>query len=224
MFRIKICGITRTEDAVAAANLGADAIGLNFYEKSPRCLSVEIATRIASQVPPIVCKIGVFVNHPIDHIKRICDEVGLDLIQLHGDEPNEVIHQLAPRLVVRAIRCTQDGMEMASQLADNCPTRLSNLCALLFDAHQPGIYGGTGKLVDWEMLQAWSAQHTGTNVILAGGLNPENVLDAIRVARPSAVDTASGVESSPGEKCKDLLGEFIANAKLGFEDIHDTGD
>jgi len=151
MFRIKICGITSVEDALAAVEAGADAIGLNFYEKSPRLVSPEMASEIAAEISSVVTPVGLFVNHSAETIKSICDEVGLHVVQLHGDEPPGFLGQLDRDYdrdydIVRARRVTEKGLTEISEDLQAC-SDLSGFYpnAVLLDAESPGHYGGTGK-------------------------------------------------------------------------------
>lgn len=187
--KVKICGITNPADAVAAAEAGADLIGLMFYEKSPRHVSLQTAAKIARALPPFVVKVGVFVNAPEDLVVRAIGECGLNLLQFHGDEPPEF--------------CTQFGvMSMkAFRIRDvkslkELPHYQTN--AYLLDAYSPGARGGTGEKFIWDL--AIEAQKFGKPIFLAGGLTPENVADAVRKVQPFGVDVSSGVESSPGKK------------------------
>jgi phosphoribosylanthranilate isomerase len=218
MFRIKICGITRVEDARDAATFGADAIGLNFVPGSPRCVSLELAAELAASVPPTVERVGVFADAELDRIREIVDAVGLTMVQLHGAEPIDRIQRLAPLSVIRVIRADPDRMsEILDQLCEHSASD-SNLKALLLDAFHPGQLGGTGVQVATELIAAFLRQKPQLPWILAGGLHPENIVDAIRLARPDGVDTSSGVEIRPGIKDRDKVRRFISNAanELGY--------
>lgn len=192
LFSIKICGVTRPEDAAAIAAAGADAIGLNFYEQSPRFVADDRAAEIAAALPPEVAKVGVFVNSPADVILAKVAALGLDWVQLHGDEPPEFLQALPGIRVIRAVRL-QDRASVVLPKSKGQLVRLPQ--AVLIDAFAPDSYGGTGKTVAWEAIPEARRRLAGLPIILAGGLTPENVAEAIRVARPDAVDTASGVES-----------------------------
>lgn len=213
MFRIKICGVTRVEDARLIAAAGADAIGLNFYAGSPRCVAVATARAIAAALPPEVAKVGVFVNAAVETIRATVEQVGLDIVQLHGDEPPELIAELAPLPVVRAWRAQADRWDALREYLDACRRSGALPAALLVDAHQSGAYGGTGSQVDWAELAARGALFAGLPLILAGGLRPDNVAAAIRAVQPWGIDTASGVEASPGAKDPALVQEFVTNAR-----------
>ena len=187
--RIKICGITSQEDARAAVDSGADAIGLVFYPGSPRAVSPEQAARIAACVAPFVTVVGLFVDEPADGVRRILGEVSLDLLQFHGDEPAAFCEQFQ-RPWIKALRM-RPGVNLAARCAEYAAAR-----AELLDSWQEGVPGGTGKTFDWAM-----ASHTrDVPVVLAGGLHASNVGDAIARVRPAAVDVSGGVEQSPGRK------------------------
>jgi phosphoribosylanthranilate isomerase len=194
--RIKICGITNLEDARAAVDLGADALGFVFAE-SPRRISPEEARNITNQLPPFVAKVGVFVNAPLTHLRRVRDYCGLDAVQLHGEEDADYIQALGPS-VIKALR-----------LNGKPPAELPK-AVLLLDAHDPKLRGGTGKLCDWKLASELAQSRL---VILAGGLGPNNVEQAIRQVKPYAVDVSSGVEKKPGRKDHDKIASFIDNAR-----------
>jgi phosphoribosylanthranilate isomerase len=218
MFRIKICGITRVEDAVMAAQAGADAIGLNFYPKSPRFLDAATARQIVAALPGGIAKVGLFVNAAAADICRTFDELGLDLIQLHGDEPPELLAELGPRPVMRAFRL-QSGLDEAVNYLDQC-RRLNCLPRMaLIDAYVAGMYGGTGGRCDWEMIRGYLALAGYPPLVLAGGLTADNVAEAIHTVRPAAVDTASGVESSPGRKDPAAVAAFVRTACEAFASL-----
>jgi len=245
MFQIKICGITSVDDALMAAEAGASAIGLNFYDQSPRHLQPDVAGDIVRAVredyPPERLEIyGVFVNATVDDILwtlRDGDLYGVEQslgIQLHGDEPPEFLAELkeqglgrgqellaaaghAPLVqVVRAFRCSSAGMREVESYLALCRKFGALPHSVLLDAYQPGSYGGTGKVVDWNVVQRERESVLGLPVILAGGLTPDNVAQAITTARPDAVDVASGVESSPGKKDPAKVRKFIAEAQEAF--------
>lgn len=213
MFQIKICGITSVDDAVLISHAGADAIGLNFYSRSPRYITTDTARQIVAAVPPNVTKVGLFVNSTIDQVRRAFDDLHLDLIQLHGDEPPEFVHQLAPRPVMRAFRVGTAGLDPVFAYLDQCRDALA--CVLL-DALQPGVYGGTGTTVDWLMAKLYLERPGNPALVLAGGLTPSNVADAIQAVHPAAVDVASGVESAPGRKNPAAVQAFIQAARAAF--------
>jgi phosphoribosylanthranilate isomerase len=216
LFRIKICGVTSAVDALLCAECGADAIGLNFYPRSPRHVSIETAQRIVAAIPPLVAKVGVFVNASPAEIIHVYDTLRLDMIQLHGDEPPAMIPGLGRRPVLKAFRCkTSDPEEVAGYLRA-CGEQGEYLPGVLLDAYTPGMYGGTGMVLDWEFVSTVKNHLGGSSLVLAGGLTSENVGQAIQTAQPSAVDTASGVESSPGKKDPNRTRAFIRNAADAF--------
>ena len=199
---VKICGITSPADALAATGAGADALGLVFYEKSPRHVPLKTAAEIARQLPPFVIKVGVFVNPPEDLVTRAIGECGLNILQFHGDESPEYC-RLFPVMTIKAFRIKDAGS--LKPLADY------KTDAWLLDAHAPDQLGGTGAVFNWDL--AVEAQKLGRPVFLAGGLTPENVADAIRRVRPYAVDVSSGVEASPGKKDHAKVRAFVKAAK-----------
>ena len=219
MLRIKICGITRPADARLAVQAGADAIGLNFYAPSPRSLTLEQAQEICQQLEDNVQRVGVFVNHSEDAIRLHVEELQLDLVQLHGDEPAELIQALQPLDVIKACRCRNPGLDDARQLLAECREREALPAAMLLDAHVPGEYGGTGQVLEWQQFGHLDGALDGCPLILSGGLTADNVATAIEQARPRAVDTASGVESEPGLKDADLLARFIDEAQAAFSEL-----
>lgn len=200
--KVKICGITNLEDGRAAAEAGADMIGLMFYEASPRVVSLGAAAQIAGALPPFLLKVGVFVNPPEELVLRAIGECGLTLLQFHGDEPPEFCTQFGV-MSVKAFRMRDAGSLAA--LGDY-PTD-----AYLLDAYSPAALGGTGAKFNWEL--AVEAQKLGKPIFLAGGLTPDNVAQAVREVRPFAVDVSSGVESTPGKKDHAKMRAFIAAAR-----------
>jgi phosphoribosylanthranilate isomerase len=206
MALVKACGITRIEDAVEARALGFDAIGLVFAE-SPRRLSPEQARSISMSLPPGILRVGVFVNEEAGEVKRLMDYCGLDLVQLHGEEdPGEV-----SEFGARAIKALRPRGSEDLELMDEYP----DVFAILLDGWNPDRRGGSGMACDWDLAARAAG---GRRVILAGGLNPTNVLEAIARARPFGVDVSSGVESSPGIKDAALLRDFISLARKGLCD------
>jgi phosphoribosylanthranilate isomerase len=199
--RVKICGITRLEDALAAVAAGADALGFVFYPESPRAVSVEQAAEIICQLPPFVSSVGLFVNENRAVIEATVAACGIDLIQLHGDEtPEECL--FPGRRVIKALRL-KDAASLA-RAAD------FKVCALLLDAWSAQVYGGSGETFDWRLLKNFAARQP---VILAGGLTPENVAAAVTAVRPYAVDVSSGVECVPGRKDHVKMAEFIRQVR-----------
>jgi phosphoribosylanthranilate isomerase len=197
--RIKVCGITRLEDALLAAELGVDALGFNFYHPSPRCIAPAAARAIIKRLPPFETAVGVYADETeIDRVTAVADEAGVGAIQLHGPRFPDLAERPAGYPLIRAV-AVGEGFR-AESLAD------FQASAFLLDAFHPKLSGGTGRSFDWELAR--EANNYGT-IILAGGLNPGNVGHAIREVRPYAVDVASGVESAPGKKDPDLLRAFF---------------
>ncbi len=204
--KVKICGITNLEDALMATEYGADDLGFNFYEKSPRYLTPERAKLIIAELPPKVVNVGVFVNESAERICEIARVAGLDAIQLHGDEDNEFIervHNMSELPVIKAIRI---GADFNPEDVVDCVAE-----AILLDKYSPRERGGTGETFDWTIARQIRGKFD--RIYLAGGLDPENVTEAIREVQPYAVDVASGVESSPGKKDPKKVAAFIKAAK-----------
>jgi len=197
--RIKICGITRPGDAQAAVAHGADAIGLVFYGKSPRAVTVEQAQRIVAVVPPFVSVVALFVDELADEITRILDSVQIDLIQFHGDEAPAFCQQFG-RPWVKALRVRPD-----TNLEEACHT-YQNARGVLLDSWQEGVPGGTGRVFDWQL----ASRELPLPVVLAGGLHADNVGSAIARVQPAAVDVSGGVEQSPGIKDAGKIRRFVA--------------
>jgi phosphoribosylanthranilate isomerase len=199
MLRIKICGITNLEDALLAAELGADALGFVFYPQSPRRVAPEAARQIIAQLPPLVTSVGVFVDEEAAVVQELAARAGLDWLQLHGQESPEYCRSLGRR-VIKGFRIKDAGT-----LAELEPFR-GAVQAFLLDTYKRGQVGGTGEIFDWGLAR--EAKKYG-QIILAGGLTPENVAQAIAAAQPQAVDTASGTESAPGQKDPAKLKAFF---------------
>ena len=200
--KVKICGVTNVADALAATGAGADMIGLNFYEKSPRHVVPAQAAEIARALPPFVLKVGVFVNPTEAQVLEAVAACGLNLLQFHGDEDSAF--------------CTQFGVMSVKALRVRDAESLQTLAnfdtdAFLLDAYSKAGLGGTGEKFNWELAVA--VQKFGKPIFLAGGLTPENVADAVRQVRPFAVDVSSGVESAPGKKDAAKVRAFIAAVK-----------
>jgi len=200
---VKICGITRVEDALCAAHCGADAIGLNFYPGSARCVARNAAADICRALPPHVLKAGLFVNAPREEIVRCEQELQLDLIQLHGDESADECAAWGVK-ALRAVRLRSEA-DLAQLDA------LRGLRMIVCDAAVPGAYGGTGQRADWALARA--AVQRGFRVLLAGGLTPATVADAVRAVQPFGVDVAGGVETAPGIKDAAKLSAFVRAAR-----------
>ena len=219
MFRVKICGITNVDDALASARAGADALGLNFYPKSPRHITPEQARAIVEVLPRNVVKVGLFVNAPVDEVRDTFDRLGLNLIQLHGDEPPESLAELGDRPVMRAFRLGSEGLPPVTEYLRHC-RRLGCLPRLvLIDAHVKGAYGGTGQVADWPTVKRYPVDKDDPPLVLAGGLSPSNVAEAIRAVSPAAVDTASGVESAPGKKDPAAVEAFVRAARAALAEV-----
>ena len=196
--RIKICGITRVEDALICAQYGTDAIGLVFYEKSPRNVTIAQAKVIVAALPPFVSVVGLFVNAQLNAIQMAISQLHLDVLQFHGDEMPEF--------------CAQFNLPFYKAVRVNSDTNLLQYCldysqaqALLLDAYSDAGYGGTGQTFDWNLIP----QNLPKPVILAGGLNADNVADAIRRAQPYAVDVSGGIEHSKGIKDAAKIAAFM---------------
>jgi len=220
MFRIKICGVTTVDDAVVVARSGADAVGLNFYPRSPRYLQPPEAGQIVDALPAGIVKVGLFVNAPAREVCKTFDGLGLDLIQLHGDEPPHFLTALGDRPVLRAFRLGPAGLEPVGRYLGQCRDRGRMPRSILIDAHVKGVYGGSGQVADWQQLTTYRPIRSGEPtppLVLAGGLTPDNVAEAIRTVRPAGVDTASGVESSPGRKSEALVQRFVDAARAAFD-------
>ncbi|WP_461481092.1 phosphoribosylanthranilate isomerase [Porticoccus sp.] len=202
--RVKICGITREADARVAAEAGADAIGLVFYRKSPRYVEPATAAAIARAVGPFVTTVGLFVNAPAAVVLQTLNRVGLQLLQFHGDEDDAYCRQF-DRPFIKAVRVSP-GLDLAAEMA-----RFPSACGLLFDAWHQDKYGGTGETFDWQRLP----EKADLPLILAGGLTPANVAEAVRQVAPYGVDVSGGVEDAPGIKSAALVQQFIARAKGG---------
>ncbi len=206
MIKVKICGITNSEDARAAVEAGADALGFVLHRKSPRCVPMDVVKAIVAALPPFVLPVGVFVNEEAATVREVMDQCGLALAQLHGEETASYCETLG-RPILRAIRLRGPGDLLAlAEYKGRAQVR-----GFLVDAFSEKEYGGTGQVADWGLAAeaAKSAQ-----ILLAGGLTPENVREAIRQVRPYGVDVSSGVEASPGKKDRAKVGAFIRAARL----------
>jgi len=215
-FSVKICGITTVDDALMVADAGADAIGLNFYPRSPRYVAMSDAVAIVRALPPTVVRVGLFVNAASEDVCCSFDTLGLDLIQLHGDEPPSFLSQLGPRPVMKAFRIGPSGLAPVREFLDECGRLGCRPRFVLLDALVTGAYGGTGKLADWSAAQEYRHDDSLPPMVLAGGLTPTNVAEAIRSTGTRAVDTASGVESSPGRKDSEAVKAFVRSAKAAW--------
>jgi phosphoribosylanthranilate isomerase len=202
MTRVKICGITRVQDAQAAARSGADAIGLVFYERSPRHVIISQAKRLAEALPPFVTIVGLFVNSEAVFVREVLSGVALDLLQFHGDESPEYCAQFSMPYL-KAIR-VKAGVDLLQ-----CASDFRSAKGLLLDAHVEGVPGGTGTAFDWALIP----KQLPLPVILSGGLDAQNVAAAIKQVRPYAVDVSSGVEASKGIKDAAKIAAFINEVK-----------
>ena len=208
MIPTKICGITNLDDANVAVENGASAIGFIFYEKSPRTISINNAKSISKHLPKTIARVGVFVNHEKDFIHEAISKVPLDMIQLHSDETPDFCNQFDVP-ILKALRIKNEASLSVMDQYD--------VAVFLLDTFSNDQYGGTGETFDWSVLN----RKFKTPIILSGGLNPENILDAIDAVNPSAVDVNSGVESSPGKKdfnkLKSLFKNLNKTQSTGFQ-------
>ena len=202
MVKVKICGVTSATDALMAASAGADAVGFNFWPPSSRFIEPEDVLPIRLSLPPFLSTVGVFVDAPVEKVRDVMDYCRLDYAQLHGRESPYVVSRLKSLRIIKAVRMRseEDLKELERYTVD----------AYLLDSYVPGQPGGTGQAFDWDLARAAASR---AKVILAGGLTPENVAEAVRLGRPYAVDVASGVEEEPGRKSRDLLNRFVRAAK-----------
>ncbi len=201
--RIKICGITRIEDALAAVELGVDALGFVFHQPSPRYLEPASAADIISRLPAFVAAVGVFVYEDINILHSILGLTGLSAVQLHGVESAEYCKSLGPIRCIKAIRL---GSRIDLKKLDEYPREVG----ILLDSYEKDTPGGTGKTFDW----SWAAEAQRLRpVILAGGLGPRNVIEALRRVQPFAVDASSLLEQSPGVKDHEKMAEFVASVR-----------
>ena len=200
--RVKICGITSAADAIAAVEAGADALGFVFYEKSPRYVTPAQAVSIMQSLPPFISRVGLFVDAPVEAVNRIVAETGIDTLQFHGDEPPELCRQFR-QATLKAIRVR--GPESLRNIPHYPVT------GILLDSFVAGNPGGTGVQFKWNL--AIEAKRMGRPIILAGGLTPATVAEAVRFVNPYGVDVSSGVESVPGRKDVAKLRDFVAAAK-----------
>jgi phosphoribosylanthranilate isomerase len=200
--RVKICGITSLDDAMAAADAGADALGFNFWPKSKRYISPARAAKIIEKLPVFVSAVGLFVNAKREEIERDIRRSGISLIQLHGDESPRFCRAFSVPVLKAIPIQSPDSVKLLSRYP---------VSGFVLDTPSDG-YGGSGTAFNWQWVRGAARKHT---VLLAGGLNPHNVADAVRRVRPYGVDVASGVESSPGKKDHRAVRRFVVSAKLG---------
>jgi phosphoribosylanthranilate isomerase len=198
MTQIKICGITNIDDARCAAESGADAVGFIFHEASPRYIAPMRVKEIIAALPAELVKVGVFVNRDAEEVAQSVENCGLDLIQLHGDESPEYCRRFPPELVIKAV---------FPRTAEELPALAAyDIRAFLIDFREAGRYGGTGKRADWELAARLAKERP---LILAGGLDIENIEEALAVVEPCAVDINSGIEKAPGIKDHDRMRRII---------------
>jgi phosphoribosylanthranilate isomerase len=201
--KVKICGITSSADASEAVEAGADALGFVFFERSPRHVTPDQAAKIIRSLPPFVAKVGVFVDADEARVRATAAQCGLDTLQFHGDESPEYCARFAPLKVIRAFRIRdKESISGIEHFTTD---------AWLLDSHVAGKQGGTGSTFNWDL--AATVREAGRPVILAGGLNAENIAEAIHQVWPYAVDVSSGVESAPGVKSPALIRQFIASVR-----------
>jgi phosphoribosylanthranilate isomerase len=207
--RVKICGVTTSDDVVACAAAGADAVGVNFHPGSKRYVDPRAVQPLLRSVPPLLSAVGVFVGMPFRHITALAYQLGLRGVQYHGDpQPPE---DLFPFSLVAAFRVRDEqSLTGIDRYLDACRAVGQLPGAILLDAFVDGQEGGTGTTAPWELIADY---RPGVPVILAGGLTPDNVGEAIRTVRPAGVDVASGVESAPGKKDPEKVRAFVANAR-----------
>ena len=201
--KVKICGMTQLKDALFAVEQGVDAVGFIFYKKSPRAVTMKTVREIITKLPPLVDTVGVFVNESAERLNKIADYCGLDLVQLHGEESPAFCRKIRRR-VIKAFRVKD--LQSIKQL-EKFP-----VSGFLLDTFSDDLHGGTGKTFDWNL--ALPAKKMGP-VILAGGLTPRNILQAVRQVRPYGVDVCSGVEKSPGIKDLEKVRAFLKNIRSG---------
>lgn len=219
MFRVKVCGLTTVENAIAIADSGIDAIGLNFYPKSKRYVAPDIAAEIVDAIPESILPVGLFVNASRAEILETLQRVPLELVQLHGDETPDFLASLEINVpVMRAFRMDEKGLAPIVDYLAACRTLECLPRMTLIDAFVQGAYGGTGHTADWRESAKYGGEPWHPPLVLAGGLKPDNVADAIRAVRPHGVDTAGGVEQSPGIKDVGLVRRFAEAAHRGFVD------
>jgi phosphoribosylanthranilate isomerase len=205
--RVKICGLTNEDDARAAIALGADALGFNLWPGSRRYIDLDRASSWIRGLPPFVTRVAVLVNFPLEDARRIAAHPAIDAVQFNGDENEDYCAQFAAggSPFIKAIRVRDGG---SLDRADGFSTP-----SVLLDADAGAAYGGTGRQLDPLLAAEAGKRFAGLQVVLAGGLNPENVAEAIRIAQPYAVDVASGVESEPGKKDHGKIGKFISSVR-----------
>ncbi len=204
MIRVKFCGITRKVDALTASRLGVHALGFIFAKESARYIAPDLASRIIAELPPFVLKVGVFINEEEENINNIISLCKLEIIQLHGDESAKFCNKFHGKTrVIKSISVKKDSVLRMVE-------KYNSVDAILLDTHDDKLKGGTGKSFDWEIAK--EAKSFGKPIILSGGLNPQNIKEAIADVNPYAVDVSSGIEKSPGIKDHELMAKFLASA------------
>lgn len=206
MTKVKICGITNYDDALLAVKYGADELGFNFYEKSPRYVATDEASRITHDIPSRIGKVGVFVNEAVETIAEIAKMCGLTAIQLHGDEDPGFVDAVRSHTQLYVIKALRIGPDFDVEQAT-----IFKADAILLDAYSPAERGGTGETFDWTVAK--TIVNRGLSVYLAGGLSSDNVADAIEQVHPYAVDACSKLEMSPGKKDAKKMKTFVAAAR-----------
>jgi phosphoribosylanthranilate isomerase len=201
--RVKICGLTRSNDVAAAVAAGADALGFVFVHGSPRCLDEATANALVRSVPAFICRVGLFLDQGAEQVRQVLQKVPLSLLQFHGNEAAEFCRQFG-RPYIKAVSLA------AGTTVTDAEKAYPDAAAILVDSHAPGGHGGTGKTVSWQGLSAGSLP-----LILAGGLSPANVAAAVNLVKPWAVDVSSGVETAPGIKDANAIRRFIEEARRG---------
>lgn len=219
---IKVCGLTNVENARAVASCGVDAVGLNFYERSKRSISIDQARQIVEALPARVTPVGLFVNHTLAEIFDVTSATGIQTVQLHGDESPEFAAGLTGLNVIRACRVDAARIDHFRQEVSAYRAIGVRLWAVLVDAYVTGEFGGTGSVAPWQAIASAAASMNLSRLILAGGLTPDNVQAAVHTVQPWGVDTASGVESSPGIKDVHLVQQFIQTARQKAQKQSDT--
>ncbi|MDP8216545.1 MAG: phosphoribosylanthranilate isomerase [Candidatus Kaelpia imicola] len=204
MVRVKFCGITRSSDALAASRLGIHALGFIFVKETPRYISPDNAAEIVNVLSPMVMRVGIFMNPEISEVENIAGKCRLDIIQLHGEESSCLCSQIKESYrVIKTLRVKSRAV------LDEIPKYKDAADAILLDTFSERAAGGTGESFNWEIAR--DARSFGLPIILSGGLNPNNIRDAVKEANPYAVDVSSGIEQSPGVKDQELMGRFIAS-------------
>ena len=207
MVKVKVCGITRLEDALFVCQSGADAVGFIIYPKSKRFIKAKEVRKITSQLPPFITKVGVFVNEDPRDVLEILSYAHLDFAQLHGDETPQECEYIGANRVIKVFRLRNE------EEIEKIKPYIGKVRAILLDTYDSKVYGGTGKPFNWEIAIKVKETFPEVPLILSGGLNPENVGRAVKTVKPYAVDVSSGVETEPGIKDRDRVKAFIKTAK-----------